>query len=135
MIRKRAGLWAICRKIIAFLLTLQAQECSIEAEATSSPKEIYMIISVYNVLTEPGVALFMDPWKMYAAGSLSLVASSTYHASIQDSSSAIFLHDAIAHPLLDVVMRYLREVFRIFLVTGSRGNLGHGFDPNDSFDG
>jgi len=57
----------------------------------ATPTEVFILISVYNIQTDPGIALFVDPWQMHVNQSLSLLAYSPYHASFKDTTSAIFL--------------------------------------------
>jgi len=56
--------------------------------------EVFILITVYNILSDPGMALFVDPWQLHVNGSLSLLAHSPYHASFKDTVSAIFLHNS-----------------------------------------
>lgn len=60
----------------------------------ASPTEVFILISVYNILTDPGMALFVDPWQMHINESLALIACSPYHASFKDIASAIFLQES-----------------------------------------
>ena len=54
---------------------------------------MFLLISVYNVLTDPGVALFIDPWQMRLTGSLTLLSSTGYHAFIRQTAVPIMLHE------------------------------------------
>src|SRR5436190_15444975 len=69
----------------------QARDCSMLPLNLASPTEVFILISVYNVLTDPGMALFVDPWQMHINGSLALMACSPYYASFKDATSALFL--------------------------------------------
>ena len=72
----------------------QAQDCSMLRDKLASPIEVFILISVYNILTDPGMALFVDPWQMHINESLALIAYSPYHASFKDITSAIFLQES-----------------------------------------
>lgn len=57
----------------------------------TSPREVFILICAYNVYTDIGIALFVDPWQLYVHGLLSLETYSGYWACFEEAAPAVFL--------------------------------------------
>ncbi|KAF2176286.1 hypothetical protein K469DRAFT_682619 [Zopfia rhizophila CBS 207.26] len=57
--------------------------------------EIFILVRVYDVYLRPGIAWFIDPWRLHVNGSLSLEIDGGYHARLFKNAPAIFPHEGI----------------------------------------
>jgi hypothetical protein len=58
-----------------------------------TPDEVYVLIRISNVRSEPSIRLMMDPWQMHVDGLLSLKADAQYEAAFIGDPSSISLQD------------------------------------------
>lgn len=58
-----------------------------------SPRDVFILILVYNVYTDPGIALVVDPWQLHTDGLLSLETYGSYQAHFKETVPAIFLRE------------------------------------------
>ena len=55
----------------------------------SNPDEVFVLIRICNVRTDPEVVLLVDPWQLHVDGLLSLTSESQYEATFTELPSAI----------------------------------------------
>ncbi|KAF3405485.1 hypothetical protein DPV78_002694 [Talaromyces pinophilus] len=65
----------------------KAERLALSKSATAS--KVYLLVRVYRVLTEPGIAFYADPWALYSNASISLKPTGSYTGMIQDSAPVI----------------------------------------------
>ncbi|KAF2396452.1 hypothetical protein EJ06DRAFT_240603 [Trichodelitschia bisporula] len=76
----------------------KAQKSSMLRDSGTSPKAVFILVSVFKITSDPGIALFVDPWQLHVNGSLSLLSRTPYYAAFQDASSAILLQGTVDAP-------------------------------------
>ncbi|KAH6615369.1 hypothetical protein C7974DRAFT_64864 [Boeremia exigua] len=52
-------------------------------------KDVFILARVYKVKYDPGIALYVDPWRLHLEGLLRLDSASTYQASISERAQAM----------------------------------------------
>ncbi|KAI1109780.1 hypothetical protein F5Y14DRAFT_392608 [Nemania sp. NC0429] len=57
-------------------------------------KEIYILARVYKIDANPGLALYVDPWRLHRQGLISLQSASSYQGSILKAAPAILSLDS-----------------------------------------
>lgn len=60
----------------------------------SNPDEVFVLIRICNVRTDPEVVLLVDPWQMHVNGLLSLISESQYKATFIELPSAIRIRES-----------------------------------------
>ncbi|KIW83437.1 hypothetical protein Z517_02682 [Fonsecaea pedrosoi CBS 271.37] len=57
----------------------------------TSPDNVFVLARVYHVRTNPGIALYADPWRLHKEGSISIEAASSFRGSISPLASAMVI--------------------------------------------
>lgn len=70
-----------------------ARQCCLLNQDIGFPEQVFLIACVYDIYSEPGTALFVDPWALHIQGSLHLLAHSPYDAKFIDLSMALQVKD------------------------------------------
>ncbi|KAI0865920.1 hypothetical protein F4860DRAFT_458200 [Xylaria cubensis] len=60
-------------------------------------KEVYILARVHKVYEDPGIALYLDPWRLYREGLISLRSQSSYEGIIPKSAPPILTVDSANH--------------------------------------
>jgi len=53
-------------------MNIQAWSFHIAMKSNNSPENVFVLIRLYNVRTDPELVLFVDPWQLHTDGVLSL---------------------------------------------------------------
>ncbi|KAJ2992535.1 hypothetical protein NUW58_g2132 [Xylaria curta] len=77
---------------IKFTAELYARLLSQAKGATTERTEVFVLAYVYNILDNPEVALYPDPWDLYASGLLSLEAFNDQQGRLDDTTPAVHMH-------------------------------------------
>ncbi|KAI0546337.1 hypothetical protein F4679DRAFT_416227 [Xylaria curta] len=70
--------------------------------ATTERTEVFILAYVYNILDSPEVALYPDPWDLYATGLLSLEAYHDQQGRLDHTAAAVHI-DSVSMPTLTKV--------------------------------
>ena len=60
------------RELLLVLMNIQAWSFHIAMKSNNSPENVFVLIRLYNVRTDPELVLFVDPWQLHTDGVLSL---------------------------------------------------------------
>ncbi|KAI0197267.1 hypothetical protein EV127DRAFT_329817 [Xylaria flabelliformis] len=70
--------------------------------AITERTEVFVLAYVYNILDNPEVALYPDPWDLYATGLLSLEAYHDQQGRLDHTAAAVHINSASMHTLTGV---------------------------------
>ncbi|KAM5358865.1 hypothetical protein ACJZ2D_014924 [Fusarium nematophilum] len=70
-----------------------ARRCYVESMRLERPSSISVLAIVFNIRSNPGIALFVDPWRLYLTGYLDIVIESHSLARFQELPEHILLRD------------------------------------------
>ncbi|KAI1753328.1 hypothetical protein F4782DRAFT_90937 [Xylaria castorea] len=98
--------------------------------ATTERTEVFVLAYVYNIFDNPEVALYPDPWDLYATGLLSLEAYHDQQGRLYDTATAVHISSVSMHTLTKVgaqngIFKYVelkpREIRILDLLPGDDG--------------
>ncbi|KAF2269756.1 hypothetical protein CC78DRAFT_452837 [Lojkania enalia] len=69
----------------------KAREFSLRSSGRETPSDVFILVIVHSILSEPTMAMFVDPWETHVQGGLEFLALTPYYASFHDSASPIIL--------------------------------------------
>ncbi|KAJ3576913.1 hypothetical protein NPX13_g3556 [Xylaria arbuscula] len=74
---------------------VKAQELTLDD--ITEVKEVYILARVYKVCENPGIALYLDPWRLHRDGLISLQSQSSYEGRISKAAPAMLVVDSANH--------------------------------------
>jgi hypothetical protein len=74
---------------------LQARDWTISWDSNLVPKDVYVVIRVFNLdrETNPGFTAYVDPWAMYLARELDFLAQDNYSVTPHPGNTAIIVEE------------------------------------------
>ncbi|PVH69973.1 hypothetical protein DL98DRAFT_661395 [Cadophora sp. DSE1049] len=71
----------------------KARKCNLEIKRSRNPREVFVLIRICNVRTNPEIAILVDPWQLHIDGLLSLTSESQYKATFNGLPPAIYIQE------------------------------------------
>jgi hypothetical protein len=77
---------------------VKAEKLHITDNPLRSPTNVFILIRVFSIRDNPGIAIFVDPWRLHLNGQLVLKTFAHYLVSLDSGSPGIYLQESIQEP-------------------------------------